>query len=163
MRISDWSSDVCSSDLFRAGQPASGREVVVTSLALQVYGIRLNEGSGLGSAIIETPDGMQSSFAVGDAILPGVVLKAVAFDHVSIDRGGAEEQIFIDQSDSASREGDPSPSEGEGFAPAEVVSAAGRDNPTAESLRRDIGFSPRMQNGQVTGLVLSPKIGSAHV
>src|SRR3546814_7481104 len=42
---------------FRAGQPASGREVVVTSLALQVYGIRLNEGSGLGSAIIETPDG----------------------------------------------------------------------------------------------------------
>src|SRR3546814_9876836 len=43
------------------------------------------------------------------------------------------------------------------FAPAEVVSAAGRDNPTAESLRRDIGFSPRMQNGQVTGLVLSPK------
>src|SRR3546814_3050461 len=58
---------------FRAGQPASGREVVVTSLALQVYGIRLNEGSGLGSAIIETPDGMQSSFAVGDAILPGVV------------------------------------------------------------------------------------------
>src|SRR3546814_16767327 len=84
-------------------------------------------------------------------------------DQVSIDRGGAEEQIFIDQSDSASREGDPSPSEGEGFAPAEVVSAAGRDNPTAESLRRDIGFSPRMQNGQVTGLVLSPKIGSAHV
>src|SRR3546814_6656978 len=84
---------------------------------------------------------MQSSFAVGDAILPGVVLKAVAFDHVSIDRGGAEEQIFIDQSDSASREGDPSPSEGEGFAPAEVVSAAGRDNPTAESLRRDIGRS----------------------
>src|SRR3546814_14366749 len=63
----------------------------------------------------------------------------------------------MDQSDSASREGDPSPSEGEGFAPAEVVSAAARDNPTAESLRRDIGFSPRMQNGQVTGLVLSPK------
>src|SRR3546814_9047003 len=85
------------SPFFRAGQPASGREVVVTSLALQVYGIRLNEGSGLGSAIIETPDGMQSSFAVGDAILPGVVLKAVAFDHVSIDRGGAEEQIFIDR------------------------------------------------------------------
>src|SRR3546814_6853689 len=99
---------------------------------------------------------MQSSFAVGDAILPGVVLKAVAFDHVSIDRGGAEEQIFIDQSDSASREGDTSPSEGEGFAPAEVVSAAGRDNPTAESLRRDSGSSPGMQTGQETGLVLSP-------
>src|SRR3546814_17326419 len=102
--------------------------------------IRLNEGSGMGSAIIENPDGMQSSFAVGDAILPGVVLKAVAFDHVSIDRGGAAEQIFIDKYDSASREGDPSPSEGEGFAPADVVSAAGRENPTAASQRRSTVF-----------------------
>src|SRR3546814_4505709 len=37
---------------FRAGQPASGREVVVTSLALQVYGIRLNE---IGRAHVCTP------------------------------------------------------------------------------------------------------------
>ena len=33
----------------------------------------------------------------------------------------------------------------------------GRDNPTADALKRDIGFAPRMQNGRVTGLILTAK------
>ena len=73
---------------YRGGLQQSGGGVV-TSLALTVYGIRLNEGSGLGSAIVAGPDGVQNSFAVGEEIMPGVVLKAVAFDHITIDRGGA--------------------------------------------------------------------------
>ncbi|MBU0775953.1 MAG: secretion system protein C, partial [Alphaproteobacteria bacterium] len=80
---------------FRSGAPQTAGKGVVTSLALTLYGIRLNEGSGLGSAIIAAPDGVQNSFAVGDEVLPGVVLKSVSFDHVTIDRGGAEEQIFL--------------------------------------------------------------------
>lgn len=85
---------------YRSGpqRPGGG---VVTSLALTVYGIRLNEGSGQGSAIVAGPDGVQNSFAVGEEIMPGVVLKAVAFDHITIDRGGAEEQVFLDQSQPA--------------------------------------------------------------
>lgn len=70
----------------------------VTSLALKLYGVRVNEGSGLGSAILSGPDGRQSSFAVGEEIQPGVILKAVAFDHVFITRSGRDEQLFIDQS-----------------------------------------------------------------
>ena len=136
---------------FRTGpqQPTGG---VVTSLALTVYGIRLNEGSGLGSAIVAGPDGVQNSFAVGDEIMPGVVLKAVSFDHITIDRGGAEEQVFLDQSQPASAvAGAPSPGVGG------VASIGGIDNPTAETVRRDIGFTPRMQAGRVTGLILSAK------
>ena len=76
---------------FRTGAPQAGNGVV-TSLALTLYGVRLNEGTGQGSAILATPDGIQSSYAVGDEIMSGVVLKAVFFDHVTIDRGGAEEQ-----------------------------------------------------------------------
>lgn len=137
---------------YRSGpQQASGG--VVTSLALTVYGIRLNEGSGLGSAIVAGPDGVQNSIAVGEEIMPGVMLKAVAFDHITIDRGGAEEQVFLDQSQPA-----PSPAPGEGAsagsAPPPVV---GLDNPTADDIRRDIGFTPRMQNGRVTGLILSAR------
>ena len=30
--------------------------------------------------------------------MPGVVLESVAFDNVTIDRGGTSEQIFLDQS-----------------------------------------------------------------
>ena len=53
--------------VFRADAPQKTGGVV-TSLALPVYGIRLNEGSGLGSAIIATRDGDQNSYAVGDEI-----------------------------------------------------------------------------------------------
>lgn len=141
---------------FRTGaqQPSSG---VVTSLALTVYGIRLNEGSGQGSAIIAGPDGVQNSFAVGDEVLPGVVLKSVAFDHVTIDRGGAEEQVFLDQSggaDAAAPSAAPPPASSGWQSAAPPPTSAG---PTVDSLKRDIGFAPRLENGRVTGLVVQSR------
>lgn len=137
---------------YRGGLQQSGGGVV-TSLALTVYGIRLNEGSGLGSAIVAGPDGVQNSFAVGEEIMPGVVLKAVAFDHITIDRGGAEEQLFLDQSQPA-----PTAAPDSG-APAGLPLSpiAGMDNPGADMVKRDVGFTPRMQNGRVTGLILSAR------
>ncbi|TKV42739.1 secretion system protein C [Sphingobium sp. MP9-4] len=147
---------------FRTGASQAGNGVV-TSLALTLYGVRLNEGTGQGSAILATPDGIQNSYAVGDEIMPGVVLKAVLFDHVTIDRGGAEEQVFLDQSQPASAAGGPAGGPGgapEGdMAPGEGAPSPvpGRDAPSADAVKRDIGFSPRTQNGRVTGLVLSPK------
>jgi general secretion pathway protein C len=60
--------------------------------------VRLNQAIGRGSAIIETPDGLQSSFATGDEIMPGVTLKSVTFDGAIISRNGVDEQIFLDQS-----------------------------------------------------------------
>lgn len=83
---------------FRAESPGQGASAQVTALALQLFGTRMNEGSGQGSAIVAGSDGVQASYAVGDEIAPGVRLKAVAFDHVVIDRGGIEEKLFIDQS-----------------------------------------------------------------
>jgi general secretion pathway protein C len=72
--------------------------VVVTSLSLKLYGVREDRASGRGSAIISTPDGQQRSFAVGDEIVPGVRLRAVGSDSVTIDRAGTPEQLFLDQS-----------------------------------------------------------------
>lgn len=86
---------------FRLSQ-ASG-PVVVTGLNLTLFGVREDRASGRGSAIIGLPDGTQASFAVGDEILPGVVLAGVAFDNVTIRRGGIEEQLFIDQSATVAR------------------------------------------------------------
>lgn len=140
-------------DPFNRGVPAQAANGgVVTSLALKVYGIRLNEGSGLGSAIVAGPDDVQNSYAIGDEIMPGVVLKGVAFDHIIIDRGGAEEQVFLDQSQPAPAAPVPGSADGEGPA-----SVAGIDNPGADGLKRDIGFTPRLQNGRITGLILSAK------
>ncbi len=61
----------------------------VTSLRLTLYGTRIDEVTGRGSAIIAGPDGVQQSVSVGGEVAPGVRLKSVAFDHVTLDRGGA--------------------------------------------------------------------------
>ncbi|QJB70380.1 type II secretion system protein N [Parasphingorhabdus halotolerans] len=81
---------------FRSAPAQSGN--VVTSLQLTLFGIRMNEGSGLGSAILAGPDGVQESYAVGDEIVAGAKLHNVQFDHVVIDRGGALESLYMDQS-----------------------------------------------------------------
>ena len=87
-------------DPFFRLNPQAG-PVVVTSLNLQLFGIRQDAASGRGSAIIATPDGVQRSFAVGEEIVPGVTLTGVAFDSVTISRGGATEQLYMDQSPEA--------------------------------------------------------------
>lgn len=84
---------------FRTGTGAG--PAAVTSLSLKLFGVRMNEASGQGSAIIAGPDGIQSSVGVGDEIVAGVKLKAVAIDHVVIDRGGTEETLYLDQSQAA--------------------------------------------------------------
>lgn len=84
---------------YRTG--AGGGPVAVTSLSLKLFGIRMNEASGQGSAIIAGPDGIQSSVGIGDEIVAGVKLKGVAIDHVIIDRAGAEETLYLDQSQAA--------------------------------------------------------------
>jgi general secretion pathway protein C len=124
----------------------------VTSLSLTLYGIRANESSGGGSAIIAGEDGVQSSFAVGEEVAPGVVLDSVAFDHVILSRGGVKESLYLDQS-----------------VPAETVSPPASGSPTApsaanadvglnaETLQKSIGFAPRNEGGRVTGFVLQAR------
>ena len=123
-----------------AGQPAS-----VTALDLTLFGTRIDEASGRGSAIIAGADKLQRSIAVGEAIVPGVTLKSVSFDHVTIDRGGTHEDLYIDQS---------------GVAPPMVptpgaaVPANSGSAGTIGQIRQDIGFSPRIDGGRISGLVV---------
>ena len=139
--------------------PQSG-PVVVTSLSLQLFGVRQDEATGRGSAIIATPDGKQSSFAVGDEIVPGVRLKSVDFDSVTIDRGGAEEQLFMDQSQGASTAvpgaAPPPPSSPMSIQPPTPVAPAARRAP-AGNAAADISFQPRSHDGRVTGVIVAPQ------
>jgi general secretion pathway protein C len=77
---------------------AASSSSAVTSLPLKLFGTRRDSATGLGSAIIATPDGIQSSYAVGEDIMPGVILAGVGSDEVTIERGGAKEKLFLDQS-----------------------------------------------------------------
>lgn len=141
----------------RAAAGGGEASAAVTSLDLTLYGLRMNEASGGGSAIIAGSDGVQRSYAVGEEVSPGVKLVQVLFDHVVLDRGGTRESLFLDQS---------VPAETVGDAPMTAAPAAGAPPPptvqapgplTADAITSGIGFAPRMENGRPTGFAVSPK------
>lgn len=125
---------------------------VVTSLNLKLHGVREDRATGRGSAIIALPDGRQLSFAVGEEIMPGVTLTAVGFDNVTISRGGAAEQIFLDQSPPAQTVGGAEPAPGQ--PPTPPIAAPLPPVPVAAG--QSINFQPRLSGGRVTGVIVSP-------
>jgi general secretion pathway protein C len=124
----------------------NSQETVVTSLTLKLFGVRMDMATGRGSAIIATSDGVQSSFAVGDVIEPGVTLKMVSFDNVTIDRGGVAEQIFLDQSIAAPVA---QPNGASAVPPGEASGSS--------LLANSIEIAPRAENGKISGMTLNPK------
>lgn len=130
---------------FRLSGPASA-PATVTSLQLTLFGTRIDDATGGGSAIVAGPDGVQRSVSVGEEVAPGVKLAAVAFDHVTLDRGGAREDLFLDQSSTVA------PVQPGAAAPVQPRPAA--SGVTVPQLRQDIGFIPRVEGGRFTGLVV---------
>lgn len=90
-----------------AGDPFTGRafadestlversDAPETNLDLSLFGIRAGTEQALGSAIIRTPDGKQSSFAVGESVVSGVRLERVLPDRVILSRAGLRESLFL--------------------------------------------------------------------
>ncbi len=142
---------------FRSATDTGAAEV--SDLSLTLLGTRVDTVSGRGSAIIAAADGVQSSFLVGEEVMPGVRLQAVAFDSVTLDRGGRSEQLFLDQSS------------GPGSPPASIAPAAPMAGPMmaapasagaqqalpAPRLAADIQATPRMRGTELSGFVLQPK------
>lgn len=126
-----------------------GGPTVVSDLAIDLYGTRVDNVSGRGSAIIGV-DGTQRSFLVGEEIMPGVTLHGVAFDSVTVSRGGSLEQLFLDQSVPA-RPVSPPPS---------PVSDAPAAQVPLDRVSREITGTLVRNGGEVEGLALKP-LGSA--
>lgn len=84
-------------DLFHRDSP----EIIIvqtdstpeTTLDLKVFGMRTDLDGDTSSAVIETPDGIQKLFSVGETIIPGVTLKNVDVDFVILDRNGKTERL----------------------------------------------------------------------
>lgn len=144
-------------DPFFRLQAATG-PATVTALQLTLYGTRIDEAMGRGSAIIAGPDKVQQSVSVGQPIMPGVTLKAVAFDHVVISRNGADETLYLDQSGAAAPVAPGAAAVG-GPPPAPGPAAAAPAGVGVAQIRSEIGFIPRLDGGRISGLVVRP-IGS---
>ncbi len=147
-------------DPFFRGNVQGPATATVTSAGLTLFGINLNEATGGGSAIIAGEDGVQTSYAVGEEIAPGLKLAGVAFDHVLLDRGGARESLFLDQSGEAPVASPggalPAPTPEIGAAPS---GTSGEMTPAA--IKAGIGFAPRTEEGRVTGVVVQPQSDGA--
>ncbi|OYW21466.1 MULTISPECIES: type II secretion system protein N [unclassified Sphingomonas] len=139
-----------------ATAPSAPTAATVTPLSLTLFGIRLDGATSRGSAIIATPDGVQASFSVGAEIMPGVTLKSVSFDHVTLTRGGVDEDLFIDQSGGASASS-AATMDSNGVLSAPPSAATGGQPVTLARLRAEIGFIPRVDSGKVTGLTVRPQ------
>lgn len=131
---------------FRLSGPADVGPTAVTSLQLTLFGVRIDDATGGGSAILAGSDGLQRSVSVGEEVAPGVRLAAVAFDHVTLDRGGAREDLFLDQSAGATATGTP--------APGTTAASTGTGGVSVPQIRQDVGFIPRIDGGRVSGLVV---------
>jgi general secretion pathway protein C len=160
-------------ELFAAFDPFYRTEIAattdaekITSLPVKLFGIRSNEASGSGSAIIADAAGLQNSFATGEEIMPGVILNSVAFDHVVLSNNGSIEKLYLDQSIPATSVGGkitrlpgvssaPTSSSNAGSAP--VAGGTGSGKLSAENVAKNVGLAPRNSNGQVTGLVVSAR------
>lgn len=124
---------------------------VVTSLSLKLFGVRVDEATGRGSAIIAGPDNVQTSWSVGEAIQPGVTLKSVGYDSVVISRGGADETLYLDQSSAAPVAAAPAPANaGLLSTPANQASAPGA---LGLADLQQLNLAPRQSGGRVTGVV----------
>lgn len=136
--------------------------VTVTSLNLKLFGIRQDQASGRGSAIIAASDGQQRSVGVGEEIEPGVTLKSVDFDSVTISRGGADEQLFMDQSQAPATVTPTAPSAPSAPAPPVVnpsssVEPGGPPVPPSRPQPTEVSAVPRMNGTQLTGVTVQPR------
>lgn len=121
----------------------------VSTLGLTLLGTRVDTVSGRGSAIIAGEDGKQSSYGIGETVVPGVVLKSVAFDAVVLDRSGVSESLFLDQSAGGSPV-TPAP-QSRATPPAAALPG------TRPRLAADVLVTPRLRGSTITGYVLNPK------
>lgn len=127
--------------------PGTAGPLVVSDLNLDLFGTRVDNVSGRGSAIVGADGGAQRSFFVGEEIVSGVTLHAVAFDSVTISRNGVLEQLFLDQSIPA-RTLTPTP-----------VPAVGGETTTAITPARvaaEIRAEPYIKDGRIDGVTLAP-------
>lgn len=138
-----------------AGMTQAGSE------QLRLFGVRAGEGGG-GSAILGLPDGTQLSVGVGEEIQPGLVLRAVAQDHVTVARGSSVSRIDFGEVPVGAASVPPPP------ATPQIVAPPGPPASRPEAavvdparLMAEAGLRPRMQGLSVNGFTVMARGQSA--
>lgn len=144
---------------FRSGVPAAPGAEAAPTEGLRLFGVRAGQGGG-GSAILGLADGRQLSVGVGEEIAPGLVLRTVALDHVTVARGPTVSRIeFGEVGTEAAPVAPPAPTTPQVVAPpkteptAEARAAAPVVDP--QRLIGQASLRPRMKGMSVSGFTVS--------
>jgi len=146
---------------FHTGEPSSLASITQTgSEQLRLFGVRAGAGGG-GSAILGLPDGTQLSVGVGEEIQPGLILRAVAEDHVTVARGTSVSRIDFGELPVGAASVPPPPTTPQVVAPPRPAATAPAETGAAvvdpERLMAEAGLRPRMQGLSVNGLTVTAR------
>ena len=125
----------------------------------RLFGLRQG-GPGGGSAIIGLADGRQMSVGVGEEIEPGVTLKAVGYESVTLSRGAADEVLAFAEvpvSAPVAVTADPDPVVASPAAPAPAAAASEARLIDPARLMAQASLRPRLQGARVKGLTVSAR------
>lgn len=141
----------------QAGEAATAPAGPTPDQGLRLFGVRV-AGDGQGSAIIRTSEGREASFAAGEEVEPGLVLKTVAADHVILARGASRTRLeFLDTA--------PPPLAATASAaplapPAGLVSGpSAAQGVDAKQFMAAASLLPRMKDGKAAGYQVLPRGG----
>jgi len=140
---------------FRTGGQSSLAEASgADSGQMRLYGVR-SDGAGGGSAIIGLADGRQVSVGVGEEVEPGLILKAVGADFVTLSRGGSVSRLIFTDVPTGVPAPPPPPA-----APQVVAPPAPTPEPTAAvvdpvGLMARAGLRPRLSVSGIKGFTIS--------
>lgn len=143
---------------FRTGGQSSLAEASAAGASqMRLYGLR-SDGAGGGSAIIGLADGRQVSVGVGEEVEPGLVLRGVGSDHVTLARGDSVSRlIFSDVPMGVAPPPPPPPGPQtvtpEPVAVAPAVAAGPRVDPAR--LMAQASLRPRMQGLRMNGFTVA--------
>lgn len=158
---------------FRTGGQSSLAEATGAETAqMRLYGVRAGD-DGDGSAIIALADGRQLSVAVGEEVTPGLRLKAVGPDFVTLARGASLSRLIFTERPAGTPAPPPPPSGPQVVGPgADVRTAAGVAAPTralppdvaavdAAAVVGQAGLRPRMKGLRINGFTVGAQGGAA--
>ena len=144
---------------FRTGGQSSLAEASAAgSGQMRLYGLR-SDGAGGGSAIIGLADGRQVSVGVGEEVEPGLVLRGVGPDHVTLARGASLSRLVFSDVPVGVAPPPPPPPGPQTVTPppAPAASVAPTAAPAVDPVRlfAQSGLRPRMRGARLDGFTVS--------
>ena len=142
---------------FRTGGLSSLADVTNADTAqLRLFGVR-SGGAGDGSAIIGLADGRQVSVGVGEEVEPGLVLKEVGQDYVTLARGLSVSRLVFSEVPVGAPPPPPPPLGEQVVGPAAPASAPSAPAAAVDPSRlmAQASLRPRMQGMAIKGFTVS--------